>query len=249
MFFNNNFRPYCYVKSKPKGLVIVNPKIITIYEKLGFFCLTVSLLGSFFLASPYMVGESIKVLVKLQKNMESLAFKNENKDKDKVLAPEIEKTPEPTATTIVTPNPASLPFSIKIEKIGVNAKVIANIEASNPDIYEPALKKGVAHGLGSAFPGEEKMIYIFGHSTDYVWNVETYNALFYQIKDLEKGDLIVLALGDKEYKYEVFEQKIVENNDTDSINNMQDMDVLILQTCYPPGTTWKRLLVIAKPVK
>lgn len=153
------------------------------------------------------------------------------------------------ASPTPTPDPASLPFSIEITKIGVNDKVIPNVDAKNSTVYSEALKEGVAHGLNSGFPGQGEMIYIFGHSTDFEWNVATYNAIFYKIKDLEIGDEIILHHGSRDYFYQMYEQKIIAKDDTEFVNNMMNEDVLILQTCYPPGTSWQRLIVLAKPIR
>ena len=57
--------------------------------------------------------------------------------------------------TPVDPN-----FSIVIPKIGANAKVQPNIDASDQKIYLDALNKGVAHTLGTAFPGEGRHIFL-----------------------------------------------------------------------------------------
>ncbi len=51
-------------------------------------------------------------------------------------------------------SPVDPDFSIVIPKIGANAKVQPNIDAADENIYLDALNKGVAHTLGTAFPGE-----------------------------------------------------------------------------------------------
>ncbi len=57
--------------------------------------------------------------------------------------------------------PVDPDFSIVIPKIAANAKILANIDASNENIYLDALNKGVAHALGTAFPGESGHIFLF----------------------------------------------------------------------------------------
>lgn len=140
-------------------------------------------------------------------------------------------------------------FYIEIEKIGLNSVVLPNIDATAPVIYIEALKKGLAHSKGSSLPGEGKAIYIFGHSTNYEWFVASLNAVFYKLKDLKDDDTIVLKQDDRILSYKVFKKEIVEAEDTEILIENKDKDVLILQTCYPPGTNLKRLLVLAKPVK
>lgn len=148
--------------------------------------------------------------------------------------------------------PEEKQFQLLIPKIGVNTKVFANIDAGNEKIYEVALKKGVAHAIGSGLPGEanitNKSVYIFGHSTNNAWNIERYNALFYNLKDLKPGDEIIVWFWGKEYRYKVESVKKTDPLDLTYLQPQTDKEQLILQTCWPPGTTWKRLLVIANPV-
>ena len=63
---------------------------------------------------------------------------------------------------------------------------------NNENIYLDALNQGVAHTLGTAFPGEGGHIFLFAHSTDYFWRVGTYNAVFYLLSKLESNDEINL---------------------------------------------------------
>lgn len=143
---------------------------------------------------------------------------------------------------------ATLPFFIEIPKLNIYEKVQSNVDPNNAKEYKVALEEGVAHALNSAFPGQDKMIYIFGHSTDGVWNVEAFNAVFYQIKDLEINDQIILHLGDEKFVYAVSAQDIVKSSEIDFVNNVQAENILLLQTCWPPGTSWQRLFVSAVPV-
>jgi len=63
---------------------------------------------------------------------------------------------------------------------------------------------------------------------------------------------ILVWYNKKEYKYKVAETKVVATNDTavlDSINHPLNFEQLTLMTCWPPGTTQKRLIIIAKPAE
>lgn len=141
----------------------------------------------------------------------------------------------------------NLPFFIEIPSLGVYEKVSANVNPNDSSEYQTALADGVAHARGSAFPDQDKLVYIFGHSTDGAWNVEAYNAVFYQIKDLKLDEEIILHLGDEKFTYKVTEQHILKSNDVDFVNNAKDEDILLLQTCWPPGTSWQRLFIKAVP--
>lgn len=142
--------------------------------------------------------------------------------------------------TPVDPN-----FSIVIPKIGANAIVQPNIDASNQKIYLDALNKGVAHTLGTAFPGEGGHIFLFAHSTDYFWNVSTYNAVFYLLYKLEKNDEVNLFYKGQRYVYKVIGQEVVDPSQVQYLTRKTNREFLTLQTCWPPGTTLKRLLIFA----
>lgn len=137
-------------------------------------------------------------------------------------------------------------FSIYIPKIDVGSKITANVDAGVESEYSEALKKGIAHAKGTSFPGLGENIYLFSHSTDTLLNVERYNAKFYLLNKLENTDKIIVYFSDQKYIYEVVDKKIVEPSDTTSMNKTSE-ESLTLQTCYPPGTSLKRLIVYAKP--
>lgn len=145
--------------------------------------------------------------------------------------------------------PKDTSFSIIIPKIGASAKIFPNIDISNEKEFLPVLLKGVAHAKGTVFPGIKGNTYLFAHSTDNFWDVGRYNAVFYLLKDLVPGDEIVIFFQNKRYNYVVKSSKIVNPNDVSSISDAQKTgkEQLVLQTCWPPGTTWQRLLVFAEP--
>lgn len=150
-----------------------------------------------------------------------------------------------TTQTII---PKNTDFSIVIAKIGASSKVIPNVDPTDPTVFRPALMEGVAHAKGTVFPGLAGNTYIFAHSTDNWWNVGRYNAVFYLLKDLEPGDDIVVFFEGRRYNYVVEKKFIADPSEVSLlINSHGGPEQLVLQTCWPPGTTWKRIFVIAKP--
>jgi LPXTG-site transpeptidase (sortase) family protein len=144
--------------------------------------------------------------------------------------------------------PVDTDFAVVIPKINANAAIIPNVDPGNQAEYSAALKKGVAHAAGSVFPGMDGNVYLFAHSTDYFWNISRFNAVFYLLKELEPGDEIDIFFGGRRYIYTVTERKITNPEDTQYLeNNIGGEPRLTLQTCWPPGTTIKRLVVFAKP--
>lgn len=139
-------------------------------------------------------------------------------------------------------------FNILIPKIGANARIFPNVNPANPDIFLPVLRKGVAHAQGTFFPGQEGNIYLFAHSTDNFWDVGRYNAIFYLLKDLKEGDDVVIFYQNVRHNYRVTKLGTTSPAEVSFITRAQTgKELLILQTCWPPGTTWQRLMVFAEP--
>jgi LPXTG-site transpeptidase (sortase) family protein len=147
--------------------------------------------------------------------------------------------------------PKDTTFSIVIPKIGATAKVYPNVDPANPSEFLPVLKKGVAHAKGSVFPGMPGSTYLFAHSADNWWDVGLYNAVFYLLKDLQKGDEVVVFFENQRIEYVVSEVFITDPSDVSLLEQAKDPSrtQLVLQTCWPPGTTLKRQFVIAVPKK
>ncbi|MBN1263554.1 MAG: sortase [Candidatus Pacebacteria bacterium] len=143
-------------------------------------------------------------------------------------------------------------FQLEIPAIRADSCVRANVDPVQKSAYAPALGECVAHAKGSGLPGEEnaanKTVYLFAHSTNAPYNILKYNAVFYALKDLKIGDEITLWFWGKRFAYRVEKMEIRSAKDTSYFVPQTERDQLVLQTCYPPGTTLKQLLVIAKPI-
>ena len=151
-------------------------------------------------------------------------------------------------TSLCTFRPKDSDFSILIAKIGASAKVFPNVDPTSENEFLPILQKGIAHAKGSVFPGMFGNVYLFAHSADNWWNVGRYNAVFYLLQHLELGDEIVVFFGGKRYDYVVSQKIISDPSDISLLTQAQGGEErLVLQTCWPPGTTWKRLYIIATP--
>ena len=170
---------------------------------------------------------------------------------------EVEETPPPTNesgpgfSSLGSSNeeiikPVSTEYGIVIEKINANAKVIPQVDPSKEGEYVKALLSGVAEAKGSTEPGQPGNVYLFSHSTDAPWNIVRYNAIFYLLRELEKGDRIVVFYKGRRYNYIVFDKTITKPSDLTFLANRYDKPVLTLQTCDPPGTLINRLVVRAQ---
>jgi sortase A len=141
--------------------------------------------------------------------------------------------------------PVNTDFSIIIPKIDAVAPIVDNVDPQNQTEYLKALKMGVAHAKGTAYPGGAGNVYLFAHSTDAFYNVGKYNAVFYLLGKLTKGDEVFIYYQGEKIKYLVDLVKVVGPKEIQYLAGNSDQKTLTLQTCYPPGTTIDRLIVIA----
>lgn len=143
-------------------------------------------------------------------------------------------------------------YVIQIPKILAYSRVIENVSPFDQAEYDRVLKENVvAQAKGTSVPGSGNgsMIYIFAHSTNNRVGMQRNNATFYLLNELDRGDSIYLNYLDNEFKYQVFEKKVISAKDLSYLNyHNKDKEVLILQTCWPIGTDWNRLVVLAEKV-
>ncbi|MDQ3239181.1 MAG: sortase [bacterium] len=153
-------------------------------------------------------------------------------------------TPKPLPETDIIPE--SKEFGIVIPKIKANAVVVANVDPFVPSTYDQALKKGVAHARDSVFPGENGSVYLFAHNTLNAWEIPKYNAVFFLLHNLDPGDRIITYYNNIRYDYIVFDKQVHSAKDLSPLTTQYSEPILSLQTCWPPGTTWQRMVVRAK---
>jgi len=140
-------------------------------------------------------------------------------------------------------------FGIVIPKIGANATVVPNVSPHDSKIYQQALTKGVAHAEGTVFPGQIGNTFIFSHSSVNVYDANRYNSVFYLLRKMNIDDSFYLTYQGKVYKYKVFDKKVVEATEIDYLNPNTRKNQATLMTCWPPGTTLKRLVVLGELIE
>lgn len=141
-------------------------------------------------------------------------------------------------------------FSILIPQLGIDEKVFPNVDPNDPTAYLPILQHGIAHAKGSVFPGDPGTTYLFAHSADNWWDIEHYNAVFYTLNNLSVGDEVVIFYQNQRFNYVVSQKLISDPQDVSLLTAKHaGPQQLVLQTCWPPGTTFKRLYIVAVPKK
>ncbi len=136
---------------------------------------------------------------------------------------------------------------ITIPKIFVDEPVIYNVDPNNHAAYTEALKKGIAHASGTSFPDAGRLGYYFAHSSTPEFRNQ-YNAIFYLLGKLEPGDEVFLWHEGKRFEYRVAWTLETTPEDVSFLSQEYDKETIVMQTCWPPGTTKKRLLVFAQRV-
>ena len=206
-------------------------------KKIGYFCLTLFLFGTSSLIWPIIEAKNShqppKTTISTAKNISKNQEQANNFDLPNWLNQKgIPSIPDNN-------------FSLIIPQININTKVIPFVNLADKNATQKALKAGAVQAKGSSSPGQQGTIYIFGHSTDSPWHIKLYNAIFYPLKDMEQGDEIIIIYKGNPFIYQVEEKKIVGADDLQYLANPLGKEKLVLLTCWPPGTTWKRLLIIA----
>lgn len=143
-----------------------------------------------------------------------------------------------------------LTYKIMIDKIGVDAPVILS-DTTEENQIQKDLERGVIlyPGRDMVVPGAVGNAYIAGHSSNYSWSKGNFNTIFKDLIDVNPGDqIIVAAITNKgkevRYTYTVSVQREVEADEPE-IFELSNDKVLTLTTCWPLGTTLRRIMVKA----
>jgi len=212
--------------NKSKGLLYSNPptpKKIIFY--LGNILLILALIYGAYLYTPLVKALYNYKFTKPETKVETIAIQNV----------EIKKSDE---------------YLIQIPRILAYTKVIENVSPFDPTEYQKILKNNVvAQTINSDIPGsgKGKMTYVFAHSSTRELEDVRSNAVFYLLGELKLNDLIYIKYHGQEYKYKVYDKKIISPKQIEYLKYRdENKELLILQTCWPIGTDWNRLLVFAE---
>ncbi|MBM7618408.1 sortase A [Bacillus tianshenii] len=164
---------------------------------------------------------------------DAVALTSGNKEKE--IAPSTEKEREwPEKPEDWDPATGDVVGILQIPRFEAQLPIV---EGTDPD----ELEKGVGHYRGASYPGELGQIVFSGHR----------DTVFLRLGELELGDKFVVSLPYGDYMYEIYETKIVDDDDTSIITLQKENEELILTTCYPftlTGRAPERYIVYAKPV-
>lgn len=218
-------------------------EILTTATRLAY---GISLASFLFFLGPIIILEAQQSWKNLQTHLGDSRVYSAEEPQRRPITRGFDPSPEPYASA-----PEDI-FSLRIPDLDIQSNIVPNVDSTDKNSYTSALKEGIAHAASTGFPDqleENKTVYLFAHSTDASWNIARYNAQFYALKDAEVGQVVHVRFWNEDYTYRITEKKIISADDTSYMEKQTEKEQLILQTCYPPGTTWKRLLIIAVPEK
>lgn len=143
-----------------------------------------------------------------------------------------------------------------VPKLGLNVPIV--IPSDDPLInqdwkgleeeIQTALQDGVVHYPGTAQPGQGGNFFLTGHSSYYPWAPGKYKSVFARLGDLEVGDEYwVYYKGDK-HRFVVDSKKEVRPSDVTVLDQPTDRRMGTLMTCWPVGTTLRRMIVTSTEV-
>jgi len=133
-------------------------------------------------------------------------------------------------------------YWLGIDKLKIQVPVAENVNGTDKAEYDRVLLTSLAHYKGTALPGNTGNVFIFGHSSND--QKGKLNDVFAGLDKLTKNDKIKIYYHGITYSYSVSEKRVVEAKETSVLEQGQDKK-LTLMTCWPVGTTDKRLIVTA----
>lgn len=135
-----------------------------------------------------------------------------------------------------------------IKKIGVGAPIVLGADNNSKSIPD-SLEKGVVNYPGSPKPGEGLSI-ILGHSSAYPWYKGSYGSVFALIGKLKPGDKFSVEYGDgRKFIYSVKKSLVFSPFAKDAGLSELEKEAgnsVILISCWPLGTNYKRIAVLGK---
>jgi LPXTG-site transpeptidase (sortase) family protein len=136
--------------------------------------------------------------------------------------------------------------TLEIPKISIEAPIVFPTSSDN-DIVTKTLDTGVVYYPGSVYPGQLGEIVILGHSAPVGWPKVKYDWVFSDLDKLAAGDVILVDLNNKQYKYIVRDKNIIKRGADVPTSTLSDNNsVLTLISCWPPGKDYQRIAVSAE---
>ena len=146
--------------------------------------------------------------------------------------PLLETEPAPTPAP-ARPKPGETVAKLTIPRLDAKLYVVEGDRMAD-------LRRGPGHLIGTAMPGVNGNCVIAGHRDTH----------FRVLKDIRKGDDIIIETSAGEYLYRVRSERVISTEDTEVLDPTPDAELSLI-TCYPfyyVGNAPERFLVEAQLV-
>lgn len=169
-----------------------------------------------------------------------------------IIAPFIQPSRHAQATPIILDPGSVAPTKdpeVIIPKINVEIPVDYSQTSTDETVIENALEDGVVHYPTTTLPGQDGNAAFFGHSSNNIFSPGKYKFAFVLLHELVPGDTFYLTKDGRVYVYKVFSKTIVEPNQVSVLDPVPGHKATAtLITCDPPGTSWRRLVVVGDQI-
>ena len=114
-----------------------------------------------------------------------------------------------------------------------------------------AMNYGVVHyriNGASAYPGEIGNFVVMGHSAGDIYSSNQYKFIFSGLERLEEGDIMYVHYNSTRFTYRMVGREIILPTEVSKLVIETNKPMMTLVTCWPLGTSQKRLLVSAEQI-
>lgn len=116
--------------------------------------------------------------------------------------------------------------------------------------FDADLRKGIVHYPGTAMPGDMGTSYISGHSSGYLWDRNPYKQVFAALGQVKDGTSFSITAQQMNGKTVVFHYVVERRGEYAADDQSQFVStansVVALSTCWPVGTTDRRLVLFGR---
>jgi LPXTG-site transpeptidase (sortase) family protein len=151
-----------------------------------------------------------------------------------------------TVVSSVKPTPVSNTSILNIPSIGVTAPIVYDPSLSATS-QNDALMHGVVHYAGTADPGQNGTVVLFGHSSEDPNIQGSYKFIFVLLDKLKAGDKFSMTYNGNKYDYQVTSNTIVPPTSMSVLDQTKTKTAVIL-TCWPVGLNTDRTVIKANQI-
>lgn len=143
---------------------------------------------------------------------------------------------------------------LMIPSLGVNVPIVDVKFYTTQKLEEGDFHKELAQWVVkypmTPTPGQTGNILIFGHTSDYRRNNNTFGQVFSKIPKLHVGSVVKMVRWGQVYQYEIIEKVIKDPKAVaGEYEKYKDGQYVTLVGCYPIGTDSRRIMLIGKMKK